>query len=130
MHLLNISSLGSHTALQPYARERYLINHTILTAGDKLHKIYTTEFEPIVWARSTGLEIVNELDSLKAAIMMTAGADSQRSGMATGWDAVSKGIQTVDSVARIARTIGGGMNGLLGSGAHALTKKLAEYRKV
>lgn len=97
---------------------------------DKLHKLYTTEFEPVVWARSTGLEIVNELDSLKAAIMITAGADSQSSGMATGWDALSKGIQSMDNVAQIARTIGGGIGGLLGPGAHALTQKLKEYRKV
>lgn len=130
MHLLNVLPSGSHTALQPYARERYLVNHTILAAVDKLHKLYTTEFEPVVWARSTGLEIVNELDSLKAAIMMTAGADSQRSGMAAGWDVMSNGLQTVESVARLARTIGGGMGGILGAGAHALTKKISEYRKV
>lgn len=46
---------------------------------DKLHKLYATTTDPVVWARSLGLETVNELDSIKYAIMMEAGANSTKS---------------------------------------------------
>lgn len=62
------------TALRPYSRARYFENHKLLSATDKLHRLYAATAQPIVWARSVGLEIVNELDTLKAAIMMSAGS--------------------------------------------------------
>lgn len=61
----------------PYGQERYLANHTMMSAIDKLHKLYSNEMEPIVWARSVGIEVLNELDSVKAAIMTIAGASAQ-----------------------------------------------------
>ena len=76
---------GSYTALLPYAQERYLANHVLMSAIDKLHKVYTTELEPIVWARSVGVEVLNELDSVKAAIMMSAGANPQPNGHGLGF---------------------------------------------
>ena len=69
-------NLGSYTALMPYGQERYLANHTMMSAIDKLHKLYSNEMEPIVWARSVGIEVLNELDSVKAAIMTIAGAQT------------------------------------------------------
>ena len=33
-----------------------------MSAMDKLHKIYTTDLAPVVWARSVGVEVLNELD--------------------------------------------------------------------
>lgn len=73
--LFLIALIGSITALQPYSRTRYFENHKLLSAVDKLHKLYSSTASPIVWSRSVGLEIVNELDTLKAAIMASAGAD-------------------------------------------------------
>jgi ubiquinone biosynthesis monooxygenase Coq6 len=64
----------------PYARERYFENHKIMSAVDKLHKIYSTTAAPVVWARSTGLEILNELDTLKSAVMLSAGAKPSSTG--------------------------------------------------
>ncbi|KAJ8095220.1 putative ubiquinone biosynthesis monooxygenase [Marasmius tenuissimus] len=66
--------IGSYTALLPYTQERYFENHKVMAACDKLHKLYSTTLPPVVWARSMGLEVVNELDSIKAALMMTAGS--------------------------------------------------------
>lgn len=65
---------GSYTSLLPYTRERYFENHKMLSAVDKLHKLYSTTAEPVVWARSVGLEVLNELDTIKAALMMSAGS--------------------------------------------------------
>lgn len=45
-----------------------------MSVCDKLHKLYSTTAQPVVWARSVGLEVLNELDSIKAAMMMSAGA--------------------------------------------------------
>ena len=67
--------LGSRTALLPYPRARYLENHKLLTVVDKLHKLYGTTLPPIVWARSVGLEVVNELTTLKSIFMRSSGSD-------------------------------------------------------
>lgn len=48
-----------------------------MSATDKLHKLYSTDMLPVVWARSVGVEVLNELDSVKAGIMMTAGAQAK-----------------------------------------------------
>ena len=74
-----IGGIGSRTALVPYARERYFENHKIMSACDKLHKLYSATAEPIVWARSVGVEVLNELDTVKAAMMLAAGSRPSRS---------------------------------------------------
>jgi len=96
--------IGSRTTLIPYARARYLENHTILSAVDKLHKLYSTTSQPIVWARSVGLEVVNELDTLKAAFMMSAGATANTS---TFRQVASEGYGTAMKTLDAARTMVG-----------------------
>lgn len=103
----------------------------MMAAVDKLHKMYTTDFEPVVWARSTGLEVVNELDSLKAAIMMTAGGSgSHKSSSAelSGWGAVAKGVEALSSAAQVARASGGGIGGIVGTGVQSLVKRMTSER--
>ncbi|GAA98596.1 uncharacterized protein L969DRAFT_625299 [Mixia osmundae IAM 14324] len=78
-NLDNGADIGSFTALQAYPRERYLANHTMLSAIDKLHKLYAIESGPLVWARSTGIEVLNELPMVKAALMGQAGASKSGS---------------------------------------------------
>ena len=34
----------------------------MMSAVDKLHKLYSSTAAPIVWARSTGVEVLNELE--------------------------------------------------------------------
>nr|VWP00342.1 Fungal_trans domain-containing protein [Ganoderma boninense] len=48
--VLNGGDVGSRTALLPYTRERYFENHKILSSCDKLHKLYASTTEPVVWA--------------------------------------------------------------------------------
>ncbi|KAG9310590.1 hypothetical protein JVU11DRAFT_9151 [Chiua virens] len=40
--------IGSYTALRPYASERYFANHKVMSAVDKLHKLYSSTVEPII----------------------------------------------------------------------------------
>lgn len=107
--LLQGGDVGSHTALLRYGQERYLQNHTLMGAIDKLHKLYSTTFEPLVWARSVGVEVLNELDSVKAALMMTAGAEKGTIGGGTTWSLAAKGVETLVGSASTAKNIVGGI---------------------
>ncbi|KAF9244661.1 hypothetical protein BU15DRAFT_59410 [Melanogaster broomeanus] len=93
----------SYTALRPYARERYFANHKMMSAVDKLHKIYSSTLEPVVWARSMGLEVLNELDSVKAALMMDAGGG--RYG-GSRWEVLGRGVEVFASGLSAARALG------------------------
>ena len=68
----------------------------MLSATDKLHKLYAVESGPMVWARSTGLEMINEMPSIKMALMGQAGADDgqrTKSWTAGAVDAVAKALE-------------------------------------
>ena len=100
---------GSRTALLPYARNRYFENHKLLSAVDKLHKLYGTTLPPVVWARSVGLEVVNELDALKAAIMVSAGSGTSVSARLNGgeaWGALARGIEVAGGAVGLAKSLG------------------------
>jgi ubiquinone biosynthesis monooxygenase Coq6 len=120
--------IGGLTALQPYARARYTANHAVMAAVDKLHRLYGTETAPVVWARSVGLEVVNELDSLKTALMLSAGARSrsrmQRAGSPV-WGAVAGGIQNVSELSTTAKMVGGVVQGLVGAGLQNLGQRIS-----
>ncbi|TFK39981.1 hypothetical protein BDQ12DRAFT_712046 [Crucibulum laeve] len=117
------ADIGSYTTLLPYAQERYLANHTLMAAVDKLHKLYSTDAAPVVWARSMGLEVLNELDSIKAAIMMSAGAQ----GIATrhnssAWNIAAKGVENVVATASGVKMVGSAIGGAVVAGLQGLLK--------
>ena len=118
-------SLGSFTALRPYARERYLANHTMLSVCDKLHKVYGTQAAPVVWARTVGVEVLNEMDTLKAALVRAAGSERQGRDEESrlGWEVAAKGVQEfakgVEGVRMMGGMVGAGLNYLLQRGADA-----------
>jgi ubiquinone biosynthesis monooxygenase Coq6 len=69
-----------------------------MSAVDKLHKLYSSTFQPLVWARSVGLEVLNELDSVKAAIMTTAGASLSVNtdvSASLGWNLAVRGVEGI-----------------------------------
>lgn len=82
--------IGAHGALAPYERARYAANQAMLSATDHLHWLYAirpdSPYAPraslvraaalhaLVWARSTGLDIVNELTPLKRLFAQSAGS--------------------------------------------------------
>ncbi|KAJ6591658.1 hypothetical protein DFH09DRAFT_1137615 [Mycena vulgaris] len=115
--LLQGGDVGSRTALLPYAQERYFENHKIMSVMDKLHKLYSTSFEPVVWARSVGLEVINEFDSVKGALMMEA---SGKNGEASVWDLAARGVENFAAATDAARTVRSSVSGLLGAGVQSV----------
>ena len=101
----------------PYARDRYFENHKMLSACDKLHKLYAATAGPVVWARTVGLEVLNELDTLKAALVLAAGSE-RRKGRAgeVGWEFAAQSVESLARNVDTIRTVGGVLTGMLGSG--------------
>jgi ubiquinone biosynthesis monooxygenase Coq6 len=66
----------------------------MMSAVDKLHKLYASTVPSVVWARSTGVEVLNELDTLKAGIISAAGGRSN-AGIVPGspWEIVAGGVE-------------------------------------
>ncbi|KAJ7876830.1 COQ6 monooxygenase [Mycena leptocephala] len=120
------------TALMPYMQERYFENHKIMSVMDKLHKLYSTSLEPVVWARSVGLEVVNEFDSVKAALMMEASGNGLAD--ASGWDLAAKGAENLAAAAHATGMIRTGVSGMLGAAIHGVLKtvgsSLSSQRKI
>lgn len=116
--------LGSYTALAPYARERYFENHKMLSAVDKLHKLYSATAEPIVWARSVGLEVLNELDTIKTALMMSAGSTRRTDPASVGWSVAANSLQTFAKTASGLKSMGETVSGLAGATVQGLLKQV------
>ncbi|GAA6009581.1 hypothetical protein JCM11491_001022 [Sporobolomyces phaffii] len=112
--------VGSHVGLLAYARERYTQNHAVLSACDHLHSLYASTAGPVVWARSTGLEMVNELDAVKTLLMGQAGGGggggsrvtpSKRS--AGGWGVVASAFEGAAKVRDAVGLVGGLVAGMV-----------------
>ncbi|KAH7924293.1 ubiquinone biosynthesis hydrox [Leucogyrophana mollusca] len=117
------ADIGSYTALIPYARERYFENHKVMAAVDKLHKLYSSTAAPVVWARSVGVEVLNELDSVKAALMMNAGAYGHTGGNnGSGWNVLARGVEVLAGTASAGKMLGAGLSGVIGQGLQTLLK--------
>ncbi|KAL4252066.1 Ubiquinone biosynthesis monooxygenase COQ6, mitochondrial [Abortiporus biennis] len=114
--VLRGGDIGSYSSLAPYPLERYFENHKLLAAVDKLHKLYSFTAEPVVWARSVGVEVLNELDTVKTAMMMQAGShrNMPRPGR-VGIDVATNGLEMFASGLNTARSIGEGAVGILGA---------------
>ncbi|MBW0466900.1 hypothetical protein O181_006615 [Austropuccinia psidii MF-1] len=89
----NGHDIGGLTALAPYARSRYMANHLVMSTVDKLNKLYSLDASPVVWARSVGVEVLNEIPSLKALMMGKAGGNGpggpQKIGETGFWSTVA-----------------------------------------
>jgi len=80
----------------------------------------------VVWARSVGLEVLNEFDSIKAAIMMDAGASSGRrntAGGIMGWDMAAEGFEGLVRCATTAKIVGQGIAGMAGAALRNLLRE-------
>ena len=98
-----------------------------MSAMDKLHKIYTTDLAPVVWARSVGVEVLNELDTIKAAMMLSAGSSpkpgpTEANPAATAWGAVASSLENLSTAVGVARTLGGGIPGVVATGLQGVLK--------
>ncbi|KAI0825447.1 ubiquinone biosynthesis hydrox [Irpex lacteus] len=123
--------IGSYTALLPYARNRYFENHKMLSACDKLHKLYSSTAEPVVWARSVGLEVLNELDTIKGALMMSAGTTHRTRDQPgrIGWEFAAKGVQEVAKSLDNARVLGNSAAGLVGAAVRQFWQQTSQGRR-
>ncbi len=96
-----------------------------MSVVDKLHKLYASTAPPVVWARSTSLEVLNELDALKAGIVGAAGGQSSaRAGAGSFWDAVGS-VETLVGGARVAEAMGSGMRSVAGGILQQLVRAAA-----
>lgn len=57
--------IGSTLVLENYVANAWPSNHVILGACDKLHKIFATDWAPIVFVRSFGMNSLNSLGVVK-----------------------------------------------------------------
>lgn len=115
------ADVGLQTSLAEYPRKRYFANHMMISATDKLQKVYGTRLGPIVWARSVGLEVVNEWTGLKGGLMRAAGGSVECGGPHGGdgglvWMAAASGVEAISAVFTTGRTLGGVVGNLLVSG--------------
>lgn len=93
------ADIGAHHSLTAYSRDRYVKNQAIMSGTDHLHWIYKygakkrkVEGEEVgvkelveeklgdlwVWGRSTAVEVLNELEPVKKAMMQRAGSGKRR----------------------------------------------------
>jgi ubiquinone biosynthesis monooxygenase Coq6 len=107
---------------------RYMPNQSLLLATDNLHKLYGTTASPVVWARSTGLEIINELSTIKGALMGVAGASPGRTA-STWWNAAATGVESLVSTSDMVRALGGGLkDAIIKTGANAFQSGVSAVR--
>lgn len=136
--------IGGYTNLLPYHQAQYAPNHGILSVTDKLHKLYALESAPAVWARSVGLEVLNELGSAKGALMSAAGATStpwrvrgfnetraSDYGMSSRenpstvlWNAAASGIEGFNSTVQFGKVVAGGARSIVSTMAQNVAKSL------
>jgi ubiquinone biosynthesis monooxygenase Coq6 len=92
-----------------------------MSAVDKLHKLYSSTVAPIVWARSTGVEVLNELDTLKAGIIGAAGGQtgsdargSRGGGPSVLWETVAGGAEALVGGTRVAGVVRTSLRSVVG----------------
>ncbi|KAI5966263.1 COQ6 [Candida pseudojiufengensis] len=61
--------IGSTLVLEDYVSNAWPANHALLGICDKLHKVFSTDFYPIVLARGTGMKALNMFDGVKSIMM-------------------------------------------------------------
>ena len=86
----------------------------------------------MVWARSVGLEVINELDTIKAALMITAGGsggDPRVGGGGWGWDGAARGLESLNSAADAAKVAGNGLVNVVGVGLQQVGSTLSQIGK-
>lgn len=66
--------LGARASLADYLKERYPANQLMLTTTDTLHHLFGSRNSAVNWLRGTGMDVINEIGSIKKVLMGFAGA--------------------------------------------------------
>ena len=102
----------------------------MLSVCDKLHKVYSFTSEPVVWARSVGVEVLNELDTLKAALLLAAGSERRKKAPGqVGWEVAATGIEMFAKSVDNLRTVGGALGTVLGTGLKNVFQQAVNSRR-
>jgi len=101
-------------ALQPYFRERYLKNHTMMTVVDQ---------SPNLFGLGSVLEVVNESESLKEHIVAAAGGRGPVIGAPMGWGNVVENVEALYGAARVVQTLGRQIKSIVRDGVQSLIVK-------
>ncbi|CAO3643951.1 unnamed protein product [Cunninghamella echinulata] len=64
--------IGSIHLLKNYAADRYIRNIVMISACDKMHRLFSNDIGPLTWIRSLGLSTVNNMSVVKNEIMKYA----------------------------------------------------------
>ncbi|GAA5846425.1 hypothetical protein JCM9279_001371 [Rhodotorula babjevae] len=118
------ADVGAYLGLKEYPRERYARNHAVLSACDHLASLYGRTDAVSVWARSTGLEVLNELEPLKRLVVGQAGgaeAAAARGGGgragslgAGAWGALASVLEGAGKARDMVGAVGGAVFGQVG----------------
>ncbi|BGO97377.1 Ubiquinone biosynthesis monooxygenase COQ6, mitochondrial [Rhodotorula toruloides] len=113
------TDLGSYIALKPYPRDRYFANHKILSACDHLESLFRRTNAPVVWARSTGIGVLDAMEPLKEVLMAQAGSVKTSDGRggarsAGAWGAVASVLDNVGKAREVVGLVGGAVVGQIG----------------
>ncbi|BGP41351.1 Putative ubiquinone biosynthesis monooxygenase [Rhodotorula kratochvilovae] len=109
------ADIGAFLSLKEYPRRRYLANHAVLSACDHLASLYSRTDRPSVWARSAGVEVLNELEPLKALMMGRAGSGGGAGARSAGpWGAVASVMESVGKARDLVGMVGGAVVGQVG----------------
>lgn len=57
--------IGSPLVLEPFVAQAWPANHVLMGVCDKLHKIFSTDFAPVVFVRGLGLKSLNMIGGIK-----------------------------------------------------------------
>lgn len=57
--------IGSTLVLEPYVAQAWPANHVLMGICDKLHKVFSTDFEPVVFLRGVGMKGINMFEGVK-----------------------------------------------------------------
>ena len=67
-----------------------------------------------MWARSVGVEILNELQTVKGAMMGFAGAESSShvNPSVAMWGAVAAGIETIETMEKLSKAVASSLSSI------------------
>ncbi|GAA5832567.1 hypothetical protein JCM11251_001371 [Rhodosporidiobolus azoricus] len=123
------ADVGAYLSLLPYPRARYLPNHLLLSSCDHLHQLYCGTFSSnslLVSARSTGVEVLNELGAVKEAIMRQAGAGGVGGNggvRKSAWEGIASVLEGAGKVREVVGSVGGAAVGMVGARAREFIVK-------
>lgn len=123
---LSGGDLGSYTAMLPYATERYPANHALLSATDKMHYLFGTRLPVISWARSLGMDVLNELGPVKSMLMSRAGADPKQGNGPGAAERAADGLEGWRQTKALASMALAGGRELVKNGARGLLERIAK----